>query len=106
MLRKFDCNQTKMLCNFCKTKFKHLMTLKIKDNIFYILLYNEKNTFTRVCLWTTNPDPEPVFYRIRIRVTQKDRIRIRNTAYNHFLVVKSEVSKYYVINTVKLLKVF
>ena len=25
-------------------------------------------------------DPDPVFSRIRIRVTQKDRIRIRNTA--------------------------
>ena len=56
------------------------MTLKIKDKkiiltklLFRQLYNNEKIWITRVFLWLK--DPDPVFSRIRIRVTQKDRIR-------------------------------
>ena len=42
------------------------------------MLYNEENRFTGVCLWAKAQ--EPFFYRMWFRVTQKDRIRIRNIA--------------------------
>ena len=69
-------------------KSKHLMALKMKDKnyfdetVFWTILNNEKIRNTGVFLWIKDPDPGPVFFRIRIRVSQKDRIQIRNTAYH------------------------
>ena len=62
------------------------MTFKIKDKnyfdkaVFKIILYNEKIRVTGVFLWIKDLDPVFSRIRIRIRVTQNDRIRIRNTA--------------------------
>ena len=54
------------------------MTL-LDETVFYTILFNEQIWITGVFLWIK--DPDPVFSQIQIRVTQKDRIRIRNTAY-------------------------
>ena len=72
------------------TLFKHLMTLKITDQIFFAksvfntILYNEKKLITRGLF----VDPDQVCSRIRVRMPQKDRIRIRNTACHYKPFIK------------------
>ena len=50
--------------------------------LYFRILYNKQIWITGVFLWIK--DAAPVFSRIRIRVTQKDRIRIRNTGLRGF----------------------
>ena len=47
------------------------------ETVFYTILYNEKIRITGVFLCIK--DPDPVFSCIRL--TQKERIRIRNTGF-------------------------
>ena len=83
----FDVEQNKsFFIAFSYQILGHLMTLKIKDNklfgrncILVNFMYREYYRITGIFLWIEDPDPDPVFSRILNRITQKDRIRIRNT---------------------------
>ena len=58
------------------------MTLKIKEKnyfdktVFYTILYNEKIWITGVFFWIKDLDPDPIFSRIQIWVSQKVRIQL------------------------------
>ena len=58
------------------------MALKIKDKKLYLTKLYFKQLNYRGLLCIKDPDLDMVFSKIRIRVTLKDRIRIRNTVKN------------------------
>ena len=53
------------------------------ETVFLTILCNEKIKVTKVFLWIN--DPDLIFSRIRI--TLKDRIRIRNSGFKHLVIM-------------------
>ena len=70
--------------------YKNQIYLKLYFKQYYNILRKIyiiiMNIFVVFFVWAKDPNPDSFFYRIQIRVTQKDRIRIRNT---DFLFIRS-----------------